>query len=120
VKKNSYKPNKTHADEVKGLTASVKAFDGFVSGVGIVATMAPLPGFAIRLALIWTVTCVDETNVYGPRDVVPFQVSDPPATKPEPFIVSVKGGLPAGTLAGERDVKVAPGILCPPPPPPPP
>jgi hypothetical protein len=84
-----------------------------------VATITPLPGLMIKPAPIWTVTCVEETKVYCPRGVVPFQLSDPPATKPEPFTVRVNGGLPAGTLEGESDVMVAPGIPCPPPPPPP-
>jgi hypothetical protein len=63
VKKKSYKPKSTHEDEVNGLMVSVRAFDGSVKGVGMVATIEPLPGLIIKLALIWMVTCVEETNV---------------------------------------------------------
>src|SRR5580658_7555084 len=58
VKKKSYKPNRTHEDEVNGVMLSVRAFEGLVIGVGIVATMAPPPGLAIRPAPIWIVTWV--------------------------------------------------------------
>src|ERR1700675_1247527 len=101
-------PNRTHTDEAKGLMVSVKAFEGLVRGVGMVATITPLPGLMIKPAPIRTVTCVEETNVYCPRGVVPFQLSDPPATKPEPFTVRVNGGLPAGTPRGETDVRLPP------------
>jgi hypothetical protein len=98
----------------------VRAFEGLVIGVGIVATIEPVPGFAMKLAGIRTLTCVAETKVYCPRVVVLFQLSDPPGTKPEPFTVRVNDGLPAGMLVGESVVNVAPGRPFPPPPPPPP
>src|SRR4029077_9068641 len=104
----------------KGLMVSVRAFEGLVRGVGIVTTITPLPGLMIRPAPICTVTCVEETKVYCPRGVVPFQLSDPPATKPEPFTVRVNGGLPAGTLAGKSESRVAREVCFRPPPPPPP
>ena len=36
-------PNRTHADEAKGLMVSVRAFEGLVRGVGIVATIYAAP-----------------------------------------------------------------------------
>jgi hypothetical protein len=79
--------------------------EGLVAGAVRFKTIEMFPGFAIRLASITTVTCVEEI-VAGVMLAPPFHTSETPGSIAVPLIVSVKGGPPAVTLEGEIEVKV--------------
>ena len=98
-------PKSTHPECVRAVTSKLIKSDGFAPVPGLVTTMLTLPCFATRLAGIGIVTWVEDTKVYVPRSV-PAQVTVPPLMNPEPFRISVKAGLPTGTLAGESEVRV--------------
>jgi hypothetical protein len=91
-------------------TVNVREFDAPPPGVPLNTLTDAVPADAMSAAGIDAVSCVAETNVVV--RLAPFQRTTEPATKFEPFTVSVNAAPPAVVVDGERDVTAGTGLLA--------
>lgn len=79
---------------------TVKVLGGGVAPPGFTTTTGAVPDVRTSDARICAVNRLELTNVVARSS--PLKRTTAPLTKPEPFTVNVKAGLPAGVLAGDR------------------
>jgi hypothetical protein len=79
---------------------TVKLLGGDVAPPGFTTTTGRIPAVRMSDARICAVNCVELMKVVARSS--PLKRTTAPLTKPEPFTVIVKAGLPANALAGVR------------------